>query len=76
MNAFLPKIGLLMKERRKQLGLTQIELAERSGVGLPLIRALEQGKPGGYRLDKVNQLLNFLGHELGAVPLQQHPSEV
>ena len=48
---------------RKAAGLTQAELAERSGVGLRFVRELEQRKPT-VRLDKVKQVLDLLGHEL------------
>ncbi len=48
---------------RKAAGLTQAELAERAGVGLRFVRELEQGKPT-VRLDKVQQVLDLLGHEL------------
>ena len=50
--------------------LTQIDLAEKSGVGLRFVRELEQGKPT-LRLDKVNQVLALLGHEVGAVPVNK-----
>jgi y4mF family transcriptional regulator len=50
-------------EMRKAAGLTQVELAERSGVGLRFVRELEQGKPT-VRLDKVNQVLALFGCEL------------
>ena len=33
-----------IKQRRKQLRMTQIDLAERAGVGLRFVRELEQGK--------------------------------
>ena len=57
-----------VKSRRRQYHLTQVELAEKSGVGLRFIRELEQGKPT-LRLDKVNQILNLFGYEVGAVPM-------
>ena len=41
-----------VKERRKALGLTQSDLADRAGVGLRFVRELEQGKET-LRLDKV-----------------------
>ena len=50
-----------VKSMRRQYHLTQVELAEKSGVGL-------QGKPT-LRLDKVNQILNLFGYEVGAVPM-------
>ena len=53
---------------RRQYHLTQVELAEKCGVGLRFIRELEQGKPT-LRLDKVNQILNLFGYEVGAVPM-------
>lgn len=52
---------------RKAAGLTQPELAERSGVGLRFVRELEQGKPT-VRLDKVKQVLDLLGHKLCVRP--------
>ena len=56
------------KERRKQLRLTQPELAMRAGVGLRFVRELEQGKKT-LRLDKVNQVLALFGAEVGVVTL-------
>ena len=53
---------------RKQYNLTQVELSEKSGVGLRLVRELEQGKQT-LRLDKANQILNLFGSELGVVPM-------
>ena len=44
-----------VKEMRKQFGLTQVDLAAKSGVGLRFVRELEQGKET-LRLDKVNQV--------------------
>ena len=55
-----------VKTRRKQLRLTQVDLADRAGVGLRFVRDLEQGKQG-LRLDKVNQVLALFGHILAPV---------
>ena len=57
-----------VKAMRKQYNLTQVELSEMAGVGLRLVRELEQGKQT-LRLDKVNQILNLFGGEVGVVPL-------
>lgn len=57
-----------VKERRKQANLTQPELAVKAGVGLRFIRDLEQGKET-LRLDKVNQVLQLFGHQVGPVPM-------
>ena len=59
-----------VKAMRKQYNLTQMELSEKSGVGLRFVRELEQGKQT-LRLDKVNQILNLFGHEVGAVPMNK-----
>ena len=57
-----------VKAMREQYNLTQVELSEKSGVGLRLVRELEQGKQT-LRLDKVNQILNLFGCEIGVVPV-------
>ena len=57
-----------VKSARKQHHLTQVELSEKSGVGLRFVRELEQGKRT-LRLDKVNQILNLFGSEVGVVPM-------
>ena len=59
-----------VKAMRKQYNLTQVELSEKSGVGLRLVRELEQGKQT-LRLDKVNQILNLFGSEVGVVPISE-----
>lgn len=61
-------LSTLVKTMRKEYQLTQMELAEKSGVGLRFVRELEQGK-ATLRLDKVNQILNLFGYEVGAVPM-------
>ena len=55
-----------IKEKRKQLKLTQPELAERAGVGLRFVREVERGKES-VRLDKVNQVLALFGSEIGVI---------
>ncbi len=68
----MTKIASFVKERRKKLGITQRDLADKSGVGLRFVRELEQGKKT-LRFDKVNQLLALFGHELG--PVKSNPTE-
>jgi len=55
-----------VKTRRKQLGLTQEEFAEKAGVALTVIRKIEQGKEN-LSLSKVNQVLMLFGHVLGPI---------
>ena len=62
----LNPISSFVKEKRKKLNLTQIELAEKAGVGIRFIRELEQGKET-LQLNKVNQVLQLFGHEAGPV---------
>ena len=61
------KLSSVVKALRKEYGLTQEDLALKSGVGLCFIRNLEQGKPT-LRMDKVNQLLDLFNYELTATP--------
>ena len=60
-----------LKYRRKQLKLTQQQLAMKAGVGLRFIRDLEQGKTT-LRMDKVNQVLKLFGQELGPLPISKN----
>ncbi len=60
------EIGKKISELRKITKLTQVEFAERVGVGLRFIRDLEQGK-STVRLDKVDQVLEFLGYHLEVI---------
>lgn len=62
-----------IKKKRKQLKLTQPELAERAGVGLRFVRELEQGKQS-VRLDKVNQVLALFGSEMGVQSITNYES--
>lgn len=59
-----------LKQKRKELKLSQKELAEKSGVGLRFIRDMEQGKPT-LRLDKINQVLSLFGHEMAPVEIER-----
>lgn len=58
-----------VKMKRSNARLTQPELAEKAGVGLRFIRDLEQGKPS-LRMDKVNQVLQLFGSQLGPVSIE------
>ena len=63
-------LSTYVKEMRRHFGLTQVDLAAKSGVGLRFLRELEQGKET-LRLDKVNQVLMLFGHEVGPVPIKR-----
>lgn len=57
-----------VKERRKEVNLTQEEFADRAGVALTVVRKIEQGKTN-LNLEKVNQVLKMFGHTL--VPISE-----
>lgn len=52
-----------VKDRRKEVNLTQEEFADRAGVALTVIRKIEQGKTN-LNVNKVNIVLSMFGHEL------------
>lgn len=60
------ELANFVKEMRKKFNLTQIDLADKSGVGLRFVRDLEQGKQT-LRIDKINQVLSLFGRHVGAV---------
>ena len=60
------EIAAFVKEMRKKFNLTQVDLADKSGVGLRFVRELEQGKQT-LRMDKINQVLSLFGRQVGAV---------
>ncbi len=60
-------IASFVRARRRALGYTQPELAERTGTGVRFVRELERGKTS-LRLDKVNQVLAFFGAHLAPAP--------
>lgn len=62
----MSELSDFVKTKRKQLGLTQEEFAEKAGVALTVIRKIEQGKEN-LSLLKVNQVLQMFGHILGPI---------
>lgn len=60
------RLAEFVKERRKEVNLTQEEFAGRTGVALTVIRKIEQGKTN-LNMDKVNLVLSMFGHELAPV---------
>lgn len=62
----MKQLAAFVKERRKEVNLTQEEFAERAGVALTVVRKIEQGKTN-LNMDKVNMVLWMFGHELAPV---------
>ncbi len=67
------RLNEFVKKKRKSLNLTQEDLSFKAGVGLRFIRELERGKPT-LQLDKVNQVLQLFGYELGPVQIDRNRS--
>jgi len=67
-------ISDFIKSQRKAAGLTQKELALKSGVGLRFIRDIEQGKIS-FRADTLNKVLKLFGKTLGPVDLPEKASD-
>ena len=63
----MTRLATVVKEKRKAHKMTQQDLSQKSGLGLRLIREIEQGKTT-MRMDKVNQLLALFGMELTPAP--------
>ncbi|MEI6141110.1 MAG: helix-turn-helix domain-containing protein [Mariniphaga sp.] len=62
----MKNLAEFVKERRKEVNLTQEEFADRTGVALTVLRKIEQGKTN-LNMDKVNLVLSMFGHELAPV---------
>lgn len=61
------ELGVVIRARRKAVGLTQGELADAAGTSLRLVSEVERGKANA-RLESVLKLLAELGLELYVRP--------
>ena len=66
----MKRLAEFVKDRRKEVNITQEEFAERTGVALTVIRKIEQGKTN-LNVDKVNLVLSMFGHELAPVSVKE-----
>jgi len=57
------EIGILIKERRKHLGVNQQTLADLAGVGLNTLVAIERGE-GNPQLNTLLTILDTLGLQM------------
>lgn len=64
-----------IKGARKRMGLTQTELAKRSGVSRAFINAIEQGK-ANVSIKTIESLLNVLGMQIQVVEKPIHRGRV
>ncbi len=66
----MKRLDQFVKERRKEVNMTQQEFAEKTGVALTVLRKIEQGKTN-LNVDSVNLVLNMFGHELAPVSTKE-----
>ena len=59
-----------VKAKRKSLGFSREEFAQKAGVGIRFFFFFEQGKET-LKMDKVNQVLKLMGMQLGPVPMDR-----
>ena len=57
------ELSELMKTRRRQLGITQLDLAEMAEVGIATVKDIERGV-ANPSLSTVNKILDILGVEI------------
>lgn len=62
------KIARLVEELRIKKGLTQTQLAEKSGVSQPMIARLEKGDQDRVpTLSTINKVMSALGHQVDLI---------
>ena len=67
----ITNLAKYIKTKRKEFGLRQVDLSQKSGVGLRFVLEMEQGKET-LRLDKVNQVLALFGAEMAPSVISQN----
>jgi transcriptional regulator with XRE-family HTH domain len=67
----LIELGALIKEARRQRGLTQTELAKRSGVSRARLEALENARITGIGFKQLLRIINSLGLDLRITELNK-----
>ena len=67
----MTNLAKFIKANRKEFGLTQVDLSQKSGVGLRFVREMEQGKET-LRLDKINQVLVLFGAEMTPMKISEN----
>jgi transcriptional regulator with XRE-family HTH domain len=68
----LISIGQQVSERRKQLKLSQLELAQKAGISRATVEALENARSGELGFSKLTRLLAVLGLELKLQTASSH----
>ena len=68
-------LGLLVRERRRELGLNQAELAARAGVGRQWIVGIERGKPRA-QIELLLATLQVLGLDVSVSARADVPTDL
>lgn len=71
----MEQIGIIIKERRKELGINQQELADLACVGINSLVAIERGK-GNPSLKTLLRILDVLGLEIKLARVSWNPSQL
>ena len=61
------EVGAIVRGKRRQLGMTQVEAASLAGVGTRFLSELERGKPT-CELGRVLQVLTRMGIQVALAP--------
>lgn len=69
----VPDVARFVREQREREGLTQRQLAERTGLSENSIAKFERGQTLDYPLGRVLRLLRALGARLEAAPARPMP---
>jgi len=69
-------VYLVLRTRRKELGLTQARLAADVGVSQPAISKFEAGRPGALSREHVEAIARRLGLDLGEIERSSRGGEV
>ncbi len=65
----MEQIARVLKERRKERGINQQDLADLAGVGINSLVAIERGK-GNPSLKTILRILDVLGLEMSLSPVR------
>lgn len=71
----MEQIGTIIKERRKELGINQQDLADLAGVGINSLVAIERGK-GNPSLKTLLRILDVLGLEIKLARVSWNPGQM
>jgi transcriptional regulator with XRE-family HTH domain len=69
------RLGKFIKQKRKEKGMTQQELAKAVNLSRQVISDLENGKFGSIRFVKLERIMRVLGYDFCLVPFNPFRKE-